>query len=95
MFTRKSPEKSGLEKAIDELHAEMQTHEGDSAEFDRLTDQLTKLYKLREHDAPKCRVSPDTLVIAGANLLGILIIVGYEQKSVMTSSAKNFLMKLR
>ena len=94
MFTRKSTPESPLENAITQLHAEMLTEMGDSEAFDRMTDQLTKLYKLREHDS-KQRVSPDTLVIAGTNLLGILIIVGYEQKNVLASSAKNFLMKLR
>lgn len=95
MFTLKTPaQKSGLEKAIDDLHRQMDVVMADSEEYDRLTDQLTKLYKLREHDAPK-RVSPDTLVLAGANILGIAMIVGHERAHVVTSKALSFVQKLR
>lgn len=96
MFTQKpKSEKTGLEKAIDELHRQLDVVMGDSEEYDRISDQLVKLYKLREHDAPRRLVNPDTLVIAGANLLGIAMIVGHERAHVVTSAAKNFVMKLR
>jgi hypothetical protein len=96
MFNQKSKsEKTALEMAIDQLHAEMAGAMGDSEEYDRYTDQLTKLYKLREHDAPRRLVNPDTLVLAGANVLGIILIVGHERAHVVTSKALNFVMKLR
>lgn len=41
------------------------------------------------------RVSLDTWVIVGANLLGILVIIGYERTNVLTSKALSFLSKLR
>lgn len=37
------------------------------------------------------RPSTDTMLIVGANLLGILIIVGYERANVVTSKALGFL----
>lgn len=96
MFNRKNQnEKSGLEKAIDEIFSEMAVEEGHTERYDQLTKQLDRLMKLREQDARRFPVSPDTLVVAGANLLGIGLIVGYEQKHVVTSAAKNFIMKLR
>ena len=97
MFNQKPQiEKSGLEKTIDELIREMATVNGDSDEYAKMADQLVKLYKLKavDNDAKK-QLSPDTLALVGGNLLGILVIVGYEQKNVVASKALNFLMKLR
>lgn len=96
MFNQKNKsEKTALEEAIAVLHSEMAGFHGETDEYDKLTDQLTKLYKLREHDAPRRTVNPDTLVLAGANVLGIILIVGHERAHVVTSKALNFVMKLR
>ena len=95
MFAKRTQtEKSGLEKAIDELHVELNSVMGDSEQYSKIADQLVKLYKLREFDAPK-RVSPDTLVIVAGNLLGIAMIVGHERAHVVTSKALSFVMKLK
>jgi len=95
MFTKKAPiEKTGLEKAIDELHSEMLSVNGDSPEYAAMADNLTKLYKLREHDSKKT-ISPDTLAIVAGNLIGITLIVGHERAHVVTSKALNFVMKAR
>lgn len=40
-------------------------------------------------------VSRDTLVLAGANLLGIILIVGHERAHVVTSKAIGFIKTLR
>lgn len=40
-------------------------------------------------------VSRDTLVLAGANLLGIVLIVGHERAHVVTSKAIGFIKTLR
>jgi hypothetical protein len=50
--------------------------------------------KLKELNTPK-RVSKDTLVLVAGNLLGIVVILGYEKAHVVTSRAMNFVMKLR
>jgi len=95
MFTIKPRhEKSGLEKAIDELLKEMDTYDGDSESYSLLADQLVKLYGLKEIDKPK-RISPDTLAIVIGNLAGIAMIVGYERANVVTSKALNFVLKLK
>lgn len=91
---KKNEEPNALEAAIAAVHLEMTTCSGGSEEYDRLTDQLTKLYKLREHNA-KRTVSPDTLVLAGTNLLGIAMIVGHERTHVVTSKALSFIGKLK
>jgi len=50
--------------------------------------------KQRDLLRPK-RVSPDTLILVAGNLLGIVIILGYERANVITSRAMNLVMKLR
>lgn len=95
MFTQKSKnEDSKLEKAIAELHHEMNSVTGDSEEYAKMVDQLTKLYSIREQSAPK-KVSPDTLLLVGGNLAGIAMIVGHERAGIVTSKALSFVMKLR
>lgn len=94
MITRTPRPKSELEKAIDSLLARMANSQEESEEYAQMADQLVKLYKLKEHDAPS-RISKDTMVLVAGNLVGILIIVGYERAHVVTSKALSFAGKLR
>lgn len=99
MFPQKTPvEKSGLEMAIDDILAQMDHCDSASSdEYSALSSQLQALYKLKEIDynvMTHTRVSADTAVKTGGLLLGIGIIVAYEQKAVMTSKALSFLQKL-
>lgn len=95
MFKSKDPhEKSGLEDAIDAVLADMKTHDTTSDEYAACVKQLAKLHKLKEDEKPS-RVSPDTLVVAGANLLGIVLVVGHERAHIITSKARDFVLKLR
>ena len=49
----------------------------DSEEYAAILDRIVKLHKLQAEEKPK-RVSPDTLVLAGTNLLGIIVILKYR-----------------
>ena len=99
MFTKKSStNKDGLTKAIDSLLEEMSDLNGDDPEYAKMADQLTKLYALKEVDyrvESNSRVSMDTMAVVGANLAGILMIVGHERANVVTSKALSLLMKLK
>lgn len=99
MFTKKSStNKDGLTKAIDSLLEEMSDLNGDDPEYAKMADQLTKLYALKEVDyrvESNSRVSMDTLAVVGANLAGILMIVGHERANVVTSKALSLLLKLK
>ena len=86
--------KIGLETAIDDLLKQMSEMKGETEEYSLLADQLVKLYKLKEIDAPK-RISPDTLAIVIGNLAGIAFIVAYEKANIVTSKALGFVLKLR
>lgn len=94
MLRKKAPEKSGLDLAIDQILNEMQGYTCDEAEYDAMTDQLKKLYKLKRVDSPE-KVSKDTLALIAGNLLVALVIVAYEQKAVITTKATQFMLKSR
>lgn len=96
MFPSKPEEHSTrLEDTIDNLLSEMAGFAGHSEEYSKMASQVQKLYELKEHDAPKQRISPDTLMTVGGNLLAVLIIVGYERANVITSKALGMIFKVR
>jgi hypothetical protein len=84
----------GLQRLIDDLILDMREQDSSSDEYVLMTDQLVKLYALKEIDPPR-RVSPDTALLVFGNLLGILIIVQHERTNVVTSKALGLLMRLR
>lgn len=95
MFNNKPRDKSGLEKAIDRLHEDMQTVEPYSEQYTQMTKNLSELYKLRDHDGRRWPVSPETLAVVAGNLIGIGMIVGHERAHVVTSKALSFITKLK
>lgn len=86
--------KSKLDEQIDRLLLEMNEMDSNSQEYVKALVAVERLMKLQsdEHRAP---ISWDTIAIIGGNLLGILIIVAYEQKHVVTSKALGMLPKAK
>lgn len=94
MFNLKSKdEEHELQKTIDDLIQSMAQHPCDSEEYAKMVDHLSELYSLKEANTPK-PISRDTLATIGANLLGIVMIVGHERAHVVTSKAITFVKKL-
>lgn len=92
---KKSPHvKTGLEKTIDQLIADMADKKADSEDYANMVSQLDTLYKLKAEDKPD-RVSRDTLAIVAGNLAGVILIVGYERANLVTSKALALLVKTR
>lgn len=85
---------SVLDAVIEEALAQLSGINVETEEYARKVDQIAKLMKLKEQNAPK-RVSPDTLAIVAGNLAGIVLILGYERAHVVTSKALGFVMKTR
>jgi hypothetical protein len=94
LFEKPSAEAIALEATIIELELDMKTKDGDSEEYATMLNRLERLHKLKEKNTPK-GINPDTLVIVGGNLLGIVIIVWFEHAHVIVSKALNFAGKLR
>lgn len=87
-------EPSGLDQAIEQILAEMAGYNSDDDEYDKMTHQLEKLYAIKAINRPE-RVSRDTLAMIAGNITVALIVVAYEQKSIVTSRVGQFLMKVR
>jgi hypothetical protein len=90
---RKPKTSTKLDEAIDALLEQIAGLPYDPKETPLMIDQVSKLEKLRSTQAP--RVSPDTLMIVGGNILGIVLILHFERVNVVTSKALAFVMKLR
>ena len=94
MFKPKPTKKLTLQDEIDTLLTLLDTKAVYDEEYAKITDQLVKLYPLLDTKTKK-GISPDTLVVAAANLLGIVLIIHHERVNVISSKALNFVQKLQ
>ena len=80
----KNAKTTPVDDLITAVLIEMQMNGVDSEEYPKLMTYLERLQqvKAKERRAP---VSRDTVALIVGNLMGILLIVAYEQKHVMTS----------
>jgi len=86
----KPQEPTDLEREIARLLKELADLPADGEEYDKISNQLKKLYPLKETDSKK-KVSGDVLVGAVANLVGIGMILQYEHVHIVTSKALGFI----
>jgi threonine dehydrogenase-like Zn-dependent dehydrogenase len=63
-----------------------------SDDYGAILERISKLHKLKAEESPK-RISPDTALVVGANLVGILAIVHHEHAHAITSKAIGFILK--
>ena len=83
-----------IDLALERAIREMNRHEIGSAEYAKRLEIVSKLHKMREEEKPSS-VSRDTILVVGANLLGIFVIVLHENVNVIASKALNLIMKPR
>lgn len=88
---RKEPDL--LMDPIERVMLEMEHHDPPSEEYDKSLDRLERMIRLKKEE--KGKIDPNTLVLVAGNLLGILVIVAYEQKHVMASKAVQFILRPR
>lgn len=91
MFGEKKPE-TQLDAAINRCYVAMETLEETHEEYGKILEHLVKLHKMKEEEKPS-RVSPDTMLTVGANLVGILLIIRHEHVNVITSRAMSTLIR--
>lgn len=93
---KKSLNEEKLDAVILEVTEKLSLAKPGTEEYDVLAEQLAKLYDIQNNARKtKDKISKDTLLIAGANLAGILTIVNYERLNVVTSKAFQLLLKIR
>jgi hypothetical protein len=94
---RKSPrrdKRTNLEKAIDSVLKSMEAVKTDSEEYSKMAKNLEMLYKAKSQQSER-RVSPDTIAVVAGNLLGIVLILGYERTEIIRTKALGFILKGR
>jgi hypothetical protein len=95
MFRRFRRDKSSIyDEPIDRVLSEMNMYGPDTEEYPKMIRYLDSLVRMKGAEHPKNRVSPDTMLIVAGNLLGILVIVIYEQKHVLVSKGMGFILKV-
>ena len=85
-----------LKKMTLKLATDIENVSPDSPEAKLMVDNMKTLYELKETDAnihSKKLAARTALIAIGANLVGIGIIVGYEQAHVITSKALDRIQK--
>lgn len=83
--------RSVVDEPISRVLTELNTYDPDSPEFEKQLRYLERLQEMKAGERRHFAVSPDTIALVLGNLAGILIIVAYEQKHVMTSKAMGFI----
>lgn len=87
----KSNQPSPYDKPIEDVLKRMEPYGPEDPEYEKQLTALERLTKLKRNVRPKLGISPDTAAVVAGNLLGILIIVAYEQKHSMTSKGMSYI----
>lgn len=93
MFTRPTT-KSTLEITLDSELIQLRELNPTSKEYEKTLETVSKLHRMKQDDKP-ATLSPDTVAVVAANLLGIMLILKYEKFDIVTSKALGFVMKAR
>lgn len=94
MKITKHDKRTDIEREMDSLISELHECEVISKEYSLILDRVERLNKIRLSDKGNS-ISPDTLVVVGGNLAGILLILGYERVNIITTKALGFVIKGR
>lgn len=84
-------QKSVVDEAIANVLTSMNKVEPDSKEYSSLIDNLDSLMQIKTEER-KNRIKPDTIAVVAGNLVGILVIVAYEQRHFMSQKAFGLVM---
>lgn len=83
-----------FDDALDRAIRDLNHHDVGSPEYTKTLNVVSQLSEMRLKQKPS-PVSRDTLVIAGTNLLGIILIIKHEYLNVITSRAMSLVIKPR
>ena len=83
-----------LDKEIRRVLSDMSDTDSNTDEYKAMATNLRILMETREGQQPR-RVSPDTVLIVVANLIGILAVLEFEDDHVITRKALSFVLKPR
>ena len=93
LFTKKNKQ-TALELEIAAVLEIMKQCMPCSEEYTKMNENLEKLYKM-EAIKREQKIKKDTILIIAGNLLGIALILGFEQAGAITTKALGFIIKGR
>jgi len=93
IFTKKDT-RTILDKEIEAVIKDLGALAPNTDDYTTTVSNLEKLYKMKNEEKSH-RVKLDTMVIVAGNLLGILLILGYEQTDIIRTKALGFVIKGR
>jgi hypothetical protein len=70
-------EQTLLERLMERTFRELDNHPVGSQDYNATLEAAIKLHKMREEEKSH-RVSKDTLLVVGANILGIILVINHE-----------------
>lgn len=94
-LTRKDEERTAIQKEIDNVIESMSSLDPTCELYKKQIEVLESLIELDKKQNPKKKISPDTIAVIAGNLLGIGLILVFEEKHVITSKALGFVLKGR
>lgn len=86
--------KTSLDKEIDGVLSWMASTEPYTEEYSAMANNLKKLYEIKNGNKND-NIKLDTIVVVAGNLLGIWLILNYEELDIITSKALSFVGKWR
>lgn len=89
-----SRQDSRLKQATDRALRELEGYPIASNEYGAILDRVAKLHEMQSKEKPTS-VSPDTLALIAANLVGLVLILQHERLHAITSKAMSFLPRVR
>lgn len=81
-----------IDALITKLLGEIDYVEATSDEYSTMLKNLEQLYKLKAEKRRK-PIGWDTIFMVGGNILGVLIVVAFEQNHVVTSKGLNLVLR--
>lgn len=87
-------EPSALDDELGHLYEELENEEVDTDRYHTLLKRVADIKDIQGKEK-NIGVSKDTLLIVGANLVGILLVLNYEKAGVITSKAFGSIIKGR
>lgn len=91
MFDRFRKKESQIDAMIALSLTNLKTIKHGTEEYTEALKVLKDYHELKQKETSSWRVSPDTLLLATVNLVGIAMITRYEKTEIVTSKAQSFI----
>lgn len=90
----KPEKKPDLQSTIDELFEELKVTSAETEQYEKITDELVKIYNLKAIDA-KRKIDINVLIPALLTFAGVVWITRYERENVLATKGLSWLTSFR